>query len=73
MAIITPKAACQIVDPTSEAHELEGGQWFIVGEYGQPLAFDSGHLDGAEDVFPTELEAWQAAELFLRDRTPLTA
>lgn len=70
---ITPEIVCKLIDPTACSYEFAPGRWSVWGDQGQPLAMDSGHLDGIDYDFPTEIEAWQAAFRFLLDHTPQTA
>lgn len=69
--IITPEIVCRLVDPTAEAHNIDG-QWTVLGDYGQPLGIDSGVFDQPEDFFPTEGAAWLAAFEFLLASRSLT-
>ena len=62
--VITPQIVCRLVDPTAQAHNLNGS-WTVTGDFGQPLGIDSGVFDGPEDFFPTEGAAWLAAFQFL--------
>lgn len=70
---ISPMNFVRSIDPTTAAHEMDGGWWYICGDAGQALGPQAGHLDAPEWPFPTESQAWSAAERFLRARTPLTA
>ncbi len=69
----TPEVGCKLIDPTARSYVFMPGRWSVWGDEGQPLAMDAGHLDAFEYAFPTEAEAWAAADRFLRDQTPLTA